>query len=173
MKKPIIVPAQIRAARAMLEWSQDDLAERSGVSLSTVRDVEGQRRPLDTLAAVDIHRALEEAGIIFIPGATVAGPGVRLIAGRPQMIRPPTLMTMCDGLPFTVEWQGKAVRVYLAQEAIDDLGGFRNKRPNADYLKAFEKYRLGILDDVAKALAAGKGTDKKLLLTSADIAALK
>ncbi|MBV9482818.1 MAG: helix-turn-helix domain-containing protein, partial [Acidobacteria bacterium] len=42
MKKSIIVPAQIRAARAMLEWSQEELAENSGVSLSTVRDVESQ-----------------------------------------------------------------------------------------------------------------------------------
>jgi transcriptional regulator with XRE-family HTH domain len=115
VKKTIIVPAQIRAARAMLEWSQEDLAENSGVSLSTVRDVESQRRPLDTSAATEIHRALENAGLIFIPGAANAGPGVRLVAGRPQVIRPPTVMTMWDGLPFTVEWQGKAVTVYLSR----------------------------------------------------------
>jgi len=73
MKRPIIVPAQIRAARAMLEWSQEDLAEKSSVSLSTVRDVESQRRPLDTAAAAEIHRALENAGLIFIPGAALTG----------------------------------------------------------------------------------------------------
>jgi transcriptional regulator with XRE-family HTH domain len=173
MKKPIIVPAQIRAARAMLEWSQEDLAEKSGVSLSTVRDVESQRRPLDTAAAAEIHRALENAGLIFIPGAANAGPGVRLVAGRPQVIRPPTVMTMWDGLPFTVEWQGKAVTVYLSREALDDLGRFREARPNADYLKVFEKYRGGILDDVARALTAGKATDKGLRLTGAEISALE
>jgi transcriptional regulator with XRE-family HTH domain len=173
MSKPIIVPAQIRAARAMLEWSQEELAEKSEVSLSTVRDVESQRRPLDTSAAANIHRALENAGLIFIPGAPDAGPGVRLVAGRPQVIRPPTVMTMWDGLPFAVEWQGKAITVYLSREAIDDLGRFRGDHSNAEYLKVFEKYRGSILDDVATALKAGKGTDKGLRLTGADITALR
>jgi hypothetical protein len=150
------------------------LAENSGVSLSTVRDVESQRRPLDTSAATEIHRALENAGLIFIPGEAKAGPGVRLVAGRPQVIRPPTVMTMWDGLPFTVEWQGKAITVYLSREALDDLGRFRDARTsNADYLKVFEKYRGGILDDVAKALTAGKATDKGLRLTGEDISALQ
>lgn len=171
MQRQIIVPAQIRAARAMMEWSQESLAEKSGVSLSTVRDVESQRRPLDTSAAAEIHLALENAGVIFIPGSPDAGPGVRLVAGRPQVIRPPTVMTMWDGLPFTVEWQGKAVIVYVSREVIDDLGRFRDARPNADYLKVFEKFRGSILDGVAKALAAGKATNKGLRLVHADISA--
>ncbi len=171
MQRQIIVPAQIRAARAMMEWSQEGLAEKSGVSLSTVRDVESQRRPLDTSAAAEIHLALENAGVIFIPGSADAGPGVRLVAGRPQVIRPPTVMTMWDGLPFTVEWQGKAVTVYVSREVIDDLGRFRDPRPNADYLKVFEKFRGSILDGVAKALAAGKATNKGLRLVHADISA--
>src|SRR5712675_654622 len=87
MKRQIIVPAQIRAARAMLDWSQEDLAEKSEVSLSTVRDVESQRRPLDTSAAAEIHRTLENAGVIFIPGSPDAGPGVRLVVGRPAVRR--------------------------------------------------------------------------------------
>ena len=171
MQRQIIVPAQIRAARAMMEWSQESLAEKSGVSLSTVRDVESQRRPLDTSAAAEIHLALENAGVIFIPGSTDAGPGVRLVAGRPQVIRPPTVMTMWDGLPFTVEWQGKAITVYVSREVIDDLGRFRDPRPNADYLKVFDKFRGSILDGVAKALAAGKATNKGLHLVHADISA--
>lgn len=171
MQRQIIVPAQIRAARALMEWSQETLAEKSGVSLSTVRDVESQRRPLDTSAAAEIHLALENAGVIFIPGSPDAGPGVRFVAGRPQVIRTPTVMTMWDGLPFTVEWQGKAVTVYVSREVIDDLGRFRDPRPNADYLKVFEKFRGSILDGVAKALAAGKASDKGLRLDHADISA--
>ncbi|MCP3463487.1 hypothetical protein [Bradyrhizobium sp. CCGUVB23] len=79
---------------------------------------------------------------------------------------------MWDGLPFAVERQGNAVTVYLSQEATDDLGRFREKRPNADYLKIFEKFRGSILDDVAKALKAGRATDMGLRLTSADMSAL-
>lgn len=39
-----MTPAQCRAARGWLEWSQDELARRSHVSLSTVRDFEKGRR---------------------------------------------------------------------------------------------------------------------------------
>ncbi len=43
----ILTPEQSRAARAWLDWKQEDLAARAGVSLSTVRDFEkGRRHPL-------------------------------------------------------------------------------------------------------------------------------
>ncbi|MGU3659083.1 helix-turn-helix domain-containing protein [Methylobacterium fujisawaense] len=42
---PIIISAeQCRAARAWLDWKQEDLAQRADVSLSTVRDFEKGRR---------------------------------------------------------------------------------------------------------------------------------
>ncbi len=40
----MISAEQSRAARAWLDWSQDDLAKRAKVSLSTVRDFEKGRR---------------------------------------------------------------------------------------------------------------------------------
>jgi transcriptional regulator with XRE-family HTH domain len=172
-KEDIVIPAQIRAARALLEWSQEELAAEAGVGLSTVRDVESQRRALDTAAAVEICRALQNAGVIFVPGAATAGPGVRFIAGRPHVIRPPTGMTIWDGLPFVVEWEGKAITVFVTREAMDDLGRFRAAQTDATYVKVFEKYRGSILDGVAKALAAGRATAKdRLHLTGKDISAL-
>lgn len=159
-KTQIIIPAQIRAARALLEWSQEKLASEAGVGLSTVRDVESQRRQLETAAATEICRALENAGVIFVSGTSKEGPGVRIVAGRPHVIRPPTTMTMWDGLPFVVEWQGKAITVFINREALDDLGRFRNPEPDTAYLAIYEKFRGSILDGVAKALAAGRANDK-------------
>jgi transcriptional regulator with XRE-family HTH domain len=63
MSEEIIVPAQIRAARALLDWSQQDLAREAGVGLSTVRDIESQRRSLDTGAAIEIRRVLQPLGL--------------------------------------------------------------------------------------------------------------
>lgn len=67
---------QCRAARALLEWTQDQLAETASVSKKTLADFEGGKRtPYDRTLA-DIQRALEGAGIQFIP-ENGGGAGVR------------------------------------------------------------------------------------------------
>jgi transcriptional regulator with XRE-family HTH domain len=170
----IIIPAQIRAARALLEWSQEKLASEAGVGLSTVRDVETQKRQLETSAATSIVRALQNAGVIFVSGNATEGPGVRLVAGRPHMIKPPTVMTMWDGMPFVVEWRGQRITVFVSREAMHDLGRFRAQQPDAAYLEVFEKFRGSILDGVAAALAAGRANEKgQLRLTGQFIAELQ
>ena len=170
----IIIPAQIRAARALLEWSQEKLASEAGVGVSTVRDVESQRRQLETSAASEIVRALQNEGVIFVSGNTKEGPGVRLVAGRPHMIKPPTVMSMWDGMPFAVEWHGQRITVFVSREALDDLGHFRAQQPNAAYLEVFNKFRGSILDGVALALAAGHANDKgQLRLTRQFISELR
>ncbi|MDQ1835538.1 helix-turn-helix domain-containing protein, partial [Massilia scottii] len=58
-------PEQVRAARSLLGWSQQDLATRAGVAVSTVSDFErGQRSPVPN-NALAIRRTLETAGIMF------------------------------------------------------------------------------------------------------------
>jgi transcriptional regulator with XRE-family HTH domain len=56
---------QSRAARGLLKWSQRQLADVSGVGLSTVAEFENDKREPwpDNLAA--IRAALEKAGVIF------------------------------------------------------------------------------------------------------------
>ena len=71
---------QLRAARALLDWNQDQLAEKSGIGVATIRRLEGQSGNLRTYSDTlwRLQSALEEAGIIFIPEADGLGPGVRL-----------------------------------------------------------------------------------------------
>jgi transcriptional regulator with XRE-family HTH domain len=74
----MITASQMRAGRALIEWSQQELAERSGVSLPTIKRMEkvGPGRSAgDTIASV--QRALEAAGVQFIP-ENGGGAGVRL-----------------------------------------------------------------------------------------------
>lgn len=71
-------PAQIRAARALLGWSQSDLADAAGISIPTVQRAEGKA---EIKAAADsvksITTALKKAGVLFIE-ENGGGPGVRL-----------------------------------------------------------------------------------------------
>jgi predicted transcriptional regulator len=61
----MLTPEQSRAARAWLDWSQDDLAKLAKVSLSTIRDFEkGRRAPISNNLDA-IRRALESHGVSF------------------------------------------------------------------------------------------------------------
>ncbi len=77
-----LCPQQCRAARGLLDWSQSDLAERAGVSRSTVRDFEGGRHELHRASEAQLVRALSEAGVVLL-AAEVEGPGVRLARPPP------------------------------------------------------------------------------------------
>lgn len=68
---------QIKAARELLGWTQDDLADASGVSPPTIGRLESDDGQLGGRAETGekIRRALEKAGIEFTNGD---GVGVRL-----------------------------------------------------------------------------------------------
>lgn len=76
----MITSEQCRGARALLDWSREQLAETSKVAVRTIVDFErGARAPREvTIDAV--QRALEGAGVTFLAdGETIdGGPGVRL-----------------------------------------------------------------------------------------------
>jgi transcriptional regulator with XRE-family HTH domain len=70
---------QIKAARALVGWSQNDLAERAEVSIATVKRLEAAEGELGgRLDTTDkLRSALEAAGVIFVE-ENGEGPGVRL-----------------------------------------------------------------------------------------------
>ena len=73
-----ILPEQCRAARALLDWTQIELARRAGVSRSTVRDFEGGRHALSPASEARVVKVLEDAGVMLLPPGPPAGPGVQL-----------------------------------------------------------------------------------------------
>ncbi|MER8797208.1 transcriptional regulator [Mesorhizobium sp. M0984] len=74
-----ITPAQIRAARAILRWTADDLARASKVGVATIRraEVREELTGMTEANAAAIRSALEQAGIEFI-AENGGGAGVRL-----------------------------------------------------------------------------------------------
>lgn len=81
----MVTAAQIRAARALVGWSGDQLAAAAGVSLQTIRRMESDLGPGRSSAAnvAAVQRALEGAGVVFVAPdeASGVGPGVRLKLG--------------------------------------------------------------------------------------------
>jgi transcriptional regulator with XRE-family HTH domain len=77
----MITARQIRAARALLGWSQQELADRAIISLNALNRLErGEVDPrVSTLMAV--HKALADAGVEFLPIGE-KGEGVRLMDPR-------------------------------------------------------------------------------------------
>ncbi|MGB3043776.1 MAG: helix-turn-helix transcriptional regulator [Xanthobacteraceae bacterium] len=72
-----MTPAQCRAARALLELTQPELAKRAGLGLSTIVDFERSRREISIEAKALIRAALRRLGVCFI-SENGGGAGVRL-----------------------------------------------------------------------------------------------
>ena len=79
VQKQALASAQIRAARALVRWSAEDLSRQSFVSLRTIRRAELADNYTALTAPNDlaIRSAFELAGVEFID-ENGGGPGVRL-----------------------------------------------------------------------------------------------
>ena len=79
----MVSSSQIRAARALLRWSQQDLADKAIVSLNAVTRLERDEVDprMSTVAAVE--KALTKAGVTFLPSDKM-GEGVRFTRPKPD-----------------------------------------------------------------------------------------
>ena len=66
-----MTPAQCRAARALLDWTQETLASEAHVAVLTIRTFEGEKANPRRATLAAIQRALEAAGVEFLPGGGV------------------------------------------------------------------------------------------------------
>ena len=75
----MISSKQIKAARALLGWKGKDLADKSGVGITTLRRYEAQDGipNANKFVLKAIKSCLEEAGVVF-SGDPVKDPGVLL-----------------------------------------------------------------------------------------------
>jgi DNA-binding XRE family transcriptional regulator len=74
---------QVKAARALLDWSQEQLASAADVSIPTIKRLEANDGPLGGRGNTveKILNAMEAAGVEFI-NENGGGPGVRLRKGH-------------------------------------------------------------------------------------------
>jgi hypothetical protein len=88
LERTPLTSAQLRAGRALIRWSAQDLARASSVGLTTIRRAELTDSETSMTAVNDlaVRRALEAAGVEFID-ENGGGPGVRLRKSAKQKPR--------------------------------------------------------------------------------------
>ncbi len=86
--QPLLSPAQCRAARALLGWTQGTLADKAGIARRTVAHFEVGRRALLVRTRREIAETFERAGVEFMWSMSTAGEGVRLVRARPGPAAP-------------------------------------------------------------------------------------
>src|SRR3546814_15155045 len=80
-----LFPEQCRAARGLLNWTQEKLAVLAGVSRSTVRDFENGRHPLHRATEAVLVDTLEKAGIRLLSDQREVG--IHLRSPQPTATR--------------------------------------------------------------------------------------
>ena len=76
----VISNLQIRAARALLGWSQARLAEEAGVSVITVKRMEASPETFHARfdIVMKVKAAVERGGVVFLDGTDGFSHGVQL-----------------------------------------------------------------------------------------------
>jgi transcriptional regulator with XRE-family HTH domain len=73
----MITPSQCRAARGLLDWTQQDLANAARIGVATIRLFEGEATESRPATLAMLRRTFELAGVEFID-ENGGGPGLRL-----------------------------------------------------------------------------------------------
>ena len=88
--KKMITRAQIRAARALIGWTQADLALASGVSGVAIKNLERGATDRPRVSTIrNIQAAFDQAGVIFLAAGDIrdGGVGVRIKGPRRSVKR--------------------------------------------------------------------------------------
>ena len=144
-----ISPAQCRAARALLGWSQEELSNHSRIAKKSIADFErGARLPHDR-TVIAVRSALESSGIEFIQ-ANGGGAGVR------ERLAMPRLLFRRDDVPdrrwvaFAFDYKS---RRYVGFVEYDALAGIA--LDNLSPKEVFDRDRLRILLHAANMVDEG------------------
>lgn len=82
----MITSRQVRAARALLGWTQETLADKALVALTALKRLESEKElPVREETSLQVRKALEVAGVVFLDSDR--GPGLMLVANPKEASR--------------------------------------------------------------------------------------
>lgn len=114
-----ISAAQCRAARSLLEWSQEQLAENARVARPTIADFERNTRFPMRNNLVSIISAFEAAGLDFVPEDESGGAGVRFRQVEFEYSK--SLKQRGGDLIVVGKYRGARVDIIIPAELLDDI----------------------------------------------------
>jgi transcriptional regulator with XRE-family HTH domain len=116
-----ISAAQCRAARGLLDWSQDQLAENAQVARATIADFERNARTPMRQNLLSITSTFEAAGVAFIPNnkEEEAGAGVRFRKVKLEYSK--SLRSEGWNIVLSVRYLGTPYSVIIERAIIDDM----------------------------------------------------
>ncbi|KZK97461.1 hypothetical protein PsAD5_02310 [Pseudovibrio sp. Ad5] len=116
-----ITAAQCRAARSLLEWSQDDLATNARVSRATVADFEANsRRPMRN-NLTSMENCMFAGGVDFLSETDGLGVGVRFREPKLEYIKNVDLDHNRDIATIKMRYEGEPFLCIVPFEAIEDF----------------------------------------------------
>lgn len=164
-----ISAAQCRAARALLDWNQEHLAQAASVARATITDFErGLRLDLMRQNMISLETTLEAAGIEFLP-ETDDGVGAGVRRRKVELAFSKDARTLDGGLLFSLRFKGSPHRLYVTREALDDLGHLR-AAGDGERVRVAQGHLGQIMRIAELKLERGEYSDDgRVLLKSADL----
>ena len=127
--------AQCRAGRALLNWSQDELAENAQVARTTVTEFESNFRTPIKQNLLAIQSALEAAGVEFI-SENGGGVGARFRDVELEYSR--NVRTDIDKVMLPIRYRGNTYTLAIPHDVIDDMDR-ANYKTDKEFGKALER----------------------------------
>jgi transcriptional regulator with XRE-family HTH domain len=148
----LISASQCRAARALLDWSQDQLAKNAQVARATIADFERNARVPMRNNLISIVSSLEAAGVAFIP-ENDEGAGVRF--RKVELEYSNTVKVRDDDVLLSVRYRGQPYRVVIPREIMDDIDR-TNHRTTDQRVKAVQNRLPIFLRAAEEAIVSGQ-----------------
>ena len=158
-----ITADQCRAARSLLNWTQDQLATNANVSRATVTDFESNTRQPMKNNLRSIADCMFAAGIEFIPEEGNSGVGVRFRERKLEYLTNVRIDRFERAATIRMRYAGKDFLCLIGLDAIDDYHR-TNFSTDEEYAKAISNIQHIVLA-AAERYAPSHLKDDKLIIT--------
>lgn len=169
-----ISASQCAAGRALVGWSQDDLAKNAGVARATIASFESNARIEPARKnMLAIIASLEQAGVAFIPEDIKRGLGAGVRLRKLELeysstLRPSLIANGWD-LIFPVRFKGRVCMVTIPRAVIDDIAR-GNFRTTDERVKVVQTFLPQFLSAVETRLRAADDVPGQIMLAMGDFA---